>query len=83
MKQKGNNMLSKLTNQEKKVYDLLITALSIKQIAKKINVSVATINTQRSSIYEKLGYNDRNELIINYYQAELQKVKQFILDKGL
>ena len=76
-------MLSKLTKQELKVYNLLITKLSPKQIAKKLGVSQATINTQRSNIYEKLNYSDRLELVIDYYEAKLQILKQFILDKGL
>ena len=76
-------MLSKLTTREKEVYNLLITKLSPKQIANKLGVSQATINTQRSNIYEKLNYSDRLELIIDYYESKLQAIKQYILDKDL
>ena len=76
-------MLSKLTIKEKEVYNLLITKLSVKQIAHYLNLSQATISTYRNSIYEKLRYNDRIELIVDYYIMEIQKLKQFILDKGL
>lgn len=76
-------MLSKLTDREKEVYNLLATKLSSKQIAHYLNLSLATVSTYRNSIYEKLGYNDRIELIVDYYTTEIQKLKQFIFDKGL
>lgn len=76
-------MLSKLTKQELKVYNQLITALSVKQIAKVLGVSTTTIATHRNRIFEKLKYNDRLELVVDYYSTELSKLKQVLLDKGL
>lgn len=76
-------MLSKLTIREKEIYNLLVTKKSSKQIARYLNISLATVSTYRNSIYEKLGYNDRIELIVDYYQTEIKKLRQFILDKGL
>lgn len=72
-----------LTSREKEVYELLVTKLSIKQIAQRLGSSQATIKTQRSNIYEKLNYSDRLELVIDYYEQKLQFLQQFILDKGL
>ena len=76
-------MLNKLTIREKEIYNLLVTKMSSKQIAHYLNISLATVSTYRNSIYEKLEYNDRIELIVDYYQTEIKKLRQFILDKGL
>lgn len=55
-----------LTEKERRVFELLITGLSYKEIANAIGVSSFTINQRVKVIYKKLDVRSRGELSFRY-----------------
>jgi DNA-binding NarL/FixJ family response regulator len=55
--------LDSLTNREMDVFQLIGRGLSNRHIAKKLSLSVKTVETYRSRIIEKLKLNDSSELV--------------------
>jgi two-component system, NarL family, response regulator NreC len=53
-----------LTLREKEILQLLVTGKPNKEIADKLNVSVATIETHRNNIFQKLHVHSLPELIL-------------------
>ncbi len=60
-----------LTKRELEVLDLIGKGLKNKQIAKQLLISEPTVRCHLSSIYGKLGVNDRLNLVIKAYQIGL------------
>jgi DNA-binding CsgD family transcriptional regulator len=58
--------LSKLTSQEKKVLDLLLTDHSIKMIADTLKITYAGVTFHSNKIYRKLNVQNRTELLVKY-----------------
>jgi DNA-binding CsgD family transcriptional regulator len=54
----------KLSKREKEVARLLLSGLTLRQIALTMSLSYATINTYQNSLYRKLGVNSRSELLL-------------------
>ena len=56
------SMISKLSNRELEVFDMIGQGVSAAQIADKLNLSVKTIETHREKIKKKLGVDSTSEL---------------------
>ena len=54
---------SDLTEREKEILDLLLTSLSIKQIAYKLNLTVSGVKFHTQNLYRKIGIKSRLELL--------------------
>lgn len=65
-----------LTNREFEVLDLIGSGLKNKQIAERLLISEPTVRCHLSSIYGKLGVDDRLNLVIKAYQRGLLDVSQ-------
>lgn len=65
-----------LTNREFEVLDLIGNGLKNKQIAERLLISEPTVRCHLSSIYGKLGVDDRLNLVIKAYQRGLLDVSQ-------
>ena len=65
--------ISKLSNRELEVFELIGSGLSTRQIAEKLHRSIKTIETYRESIKQKLNLRTSNELIRHAVQWELEK----------
>lgn len=61
-KYKKNNSLQKLTRQERKIVDHIISGMSNKEIADELFVSVSTVKTHINNLYKKLDISDRNDI---------------------
>jgi len=55
-----------LTPREKEVFNLLMSSLTAKQIAKSMQLSISSINFHSQNIYRKLGIQSRAELLVKY-----------------
>jgi DNA-binding NarL/FixJ family response regulator len=53
-----------LTLREKEILQLLVAGLSNREVADKLNVSVATVETHRNNIFQKLHVHNLPELIL-------------------
>lgn len=58
------NLISGLTKKEKEIYQLIGQKYSNQQIAEKLNISLRTTENYVSKIYDKLGINSRNDIIL-------------------
>ena len=56
----------KLSEAEKKVFDLLLTDLPIKQIADKLEITYDGVMFHSRKIYRKFGVHNRTELLVKY-----------------
>ncbi len=65
-----------LTSREFEVLDLIGNGLKNKQIAERLLISEPTVRCHLSSIYGKLGVDDRLNLVIKAYQRGLLDVSQ-------
>ena len=63
---KYNKFTDALTRREKDVMDLLLRRFSNDEIAAKLGIKKRAVENYISLIYEKIGVNDRNELIERY-----------------
>ena len=61
---------SQLSARQQQVADLIMQGLTGIQIGEKLNISLNTVKTHRSTLYTKLGINSRREL-----SAELARRK--------
>jgi len=59
-------MLENLTPREREVFNLFIDGLSLKEIAKKLNITHSTVDYHRSQLYRKLGIHSVHELFAKY-----------------
>ena len=53
-----------LTLREKEILQLLVSGLNNREVADKLNVSVATVETHRNNIFQKLHVHNLPELIL-------------------
>jgi DNA-binding NarL/FixJ family response regulator len=60
-----------LTTREKEILTLLVDGLTMKQIAKGLNVSYHTIDTHLRNIYEKLHVHSRSAAVAKVLQERL------------
>jgi DNA-binding CsgD family transcriptional regulator len=51
-----------LTPREQQIAALLVQGLSVKEIARRLEISPSTVNNHAGRIYEKLGVSGRREL---------------------
>ena len=70
----GNIMHSILTNQERRIFELIINNKSTEEIAYMLNVSPKTVRNHISNVIQKLGVTSRSSAII-----ELLKTKDLTL----
>jgi len=52
------------TPREKEICELLLTEMSVNEIAKKLNLSNSTVNFHTKNLYRKLGIQSRTELFV-------------------
>jgi two-component system, sensor histidine kinase and response regulator len=58
--------LAQLTNREIEIYNLLLTNLSTKEIASKLDISYSGVNFHTNNLYRKLGVQSRTELLAKF-----------------
>lgn len=58
--------------QHKKVFELLLTGLCIKEIAAKLNISFYTARWHASNVYREHGVQDRKELMAKFITRDTQ-----------
>lgn len=63
--------VTSLTSQERQVLDLMIEGLANKVIAKRMDVSVRTVENRRQRIFEKTGTQSLAELIRMFVEANV------------
>lgn len=59
----GDAPFRALTDREREMMRLIVAGLSIKQIANKLGVSVDTIDTHRTNLYQKLGLHSASDVV--------------------
>lgn len=68
--------LKTLTPREKEVYEHLIHGRKMKEIAKLLGVTHATVNFHCQGLYKKLGINTRTQLFIQYATLDAGEAKK-------
>lgn len=63
-----------LTKREREVFELLITNLTTKEIADKLNISEKTVRNHISNVMQKLGVKGRSNAVV-----ELLKLNEISL----
>ena len=63
-----------LTDREREVFSLLVTGLSTKEIALKLEISEKTVRNHISNVMQKLGVKGRANAVV-----ELLKLKEITL----
>jgi DNA-binding CsgD family transcriptional regulator len=58
--------LIKLSPREKEIFYLLLTDISINEIAQKLQISYSGVNFHIQNLYNKLGIQSRTELLVKY-----------------
>lgn len=66
--------MSELTKQELCILELVAEGLINKEIAERLNISVATIKAHLESIYKKLNAHNRVQAVVKAISLELIKV---------
>jgi two-component system nitrate/nitrite response regulator NarL len=62
-----------MTRQEKNVFDLVATGLSSKEIAKKLFISVHTVETHRRNLRYKFNVRTTTEMIMKFYELSINQ----------
>lgn len=62
--------IKSLSSGERRVLDMVMTGLGNKLIAKRLDVSVRTVESRRQRIFQKLGVTSMPELVTKVVQAE-------------
>lgn len=78
----SDNSLSKLTNREKEVLQLLMNGASNKEIGRNLNVVEGTIKKHLRDIFKKLGVSNRTRAVIKATELGWSSEKSGI-NKGL
>ena len=68
--------IAKLTDREREVIMLIGEGIKNRQIAARLYISEATVRHHLTSVFAKLGVNDRFELVIYAFQHGLAKLPQ-------
>ena len=66
----GNIMHSILTNQERRIFELIINNKSTEEIAYMLNVSPKTVRNHISNVIQKLGVKGRSQAILELIKME-------------
>lgn len=67
-------MVNKLTKQEQCVLELVAKGLINKEIAKELNISIATTKAHLESIYKKLNAHNRVQAVVKAITLEIIEV---------
>ncbi|MDO4488268.1 MAG: response regulator transcription factor [Eubacteriales bacterium] len=67
----GETTIHRLTDTEKEVLHNLVECVSIKRIAEKMFIEETTVKTHLKSIYNKVGCNNKTELLLLAMQSKL------------
>jgi len=68
------DMLSeRLTSREMDVLNLLVQGCSNREIADRLFISIHTVKNHITNIFQKIGVNDRSQLIALVYQLNNRK----------
>lgn len=59
----SDNMLSNLTNREKELLRYIVEGMGNSQIAERLNISIRTVETHKTSILKKLDLNNVVDLV--------------------
>jgi len=65
-----NHKVAELSTRELDVIQFLSQGLSNKHIARQLEITERTVKFHCSNLYQKLGVNNRFELIANVYKHE-------------
>ena len=68
--------IATLTKREREVIGLIGRGMKNKQIAEQLIISEATVRHHLSSIFAKLGVEDRLELVVYAYQHGIASLEQ-------
>ena len=60
---KKPNIIENLSIQERKIYALIVSGKSNKEISEELNIGLSTVKTHINSIYSKLDINSRKEVL--------------------
>lgn len=66
--------MGKLTTQEKRVLELIAQGFSNRQIAEKLNVSLAVIKACSEVLYKKLGAHNRVQAVVKAITQNIIKI---------
>lgn len=66
--------MGKLTTQEKRVLELIAQGFSNRQIAEKLNVSLAVIKSYSEALYKKLGAHNRVQAVVKAITQNIIKI---------
>lgn len=66
--------MGKLTTQEKRVLELIAQGFSNRQIAEKLNVSLAVIKSCSEALYKKLGAHNRVQAVVKAITQNIIKI---------
>ncbi len=59
---------SGFSSREKEIFDMLLSNLSVKEIAYTLKLSYSGVNFHVKNIYRKLGVHNRAELLVKFYK---------------
>jgi two-component system, sensor histidine kinase and response regulator len=65
--------LSQLTTRETEIYKLLLTNLSVKEIAQKLDKSYSGVSFHIQNLYRKLGVQSREDLLTKFVKKPLSE----------
>lgn len=66
LKRKKNNSIATLSKQEVNIQNLILQGKSNKEIANELFISLSTVKTHITNIYQKLNITSRNELELKF-----------------
>ena len=67
-------MINKLTNQEQCVLELVAKGMINKEIAKELNISIATAKAHLESIYKKLNAHNRVQAVVKAISLDIIQI---------
>lgn len=72
LEKKNQTSLAQLTQREFEIYNLIVSGVSFKEIAQRLNISPKTVSAHHTNILQKLSLSNTNQLI----HFALQQCKQ-------
>ena len=67
-------MINKLTTQEQCVLELVAKGMINKEIAKELNISIATTKAHLESIYKKLNAHNRVQAVVKAISLDIIQI---------
>lgn len=74
LKIKGKNNIKLLTDKEYSIVKMIAKGKTDSEISKELLISRSTVRAHLGSIFEKLGINNRSELIAQFYDAKISEL---------